>query len=335
MGIFVSFLAFLAVVLLGIVGAEIPYVFGVILPYIAIFAFIIGVIIRVVKWGRAPVPFRITTTSGQAKSHDWIKQSKLDSPSTTLGVIGRMAMEVLFFRSLFKNTKAELKNGTKLVYGDEIWLWGMSLAFHWSFLIIVLRHFRFFSVQTPEFVTLIQNLDGMMQIGLPIIYMTNVLFIVGVTFLFLRRLFNSRVRYISLTSDYFPLLLILGIGVTGVLMRYFTKVDLIGIKDLVSGLLAFSPPAQIADISAMFWVHFTLVCTLLIYFPMSKLVHMAGIFMSPTRNLANNNRMKRHVNPWAADLKMETHSYEEYEDEFRPLMKAAGLPLDKEDKDGK
>ena len=33
------------------------------------------------------------------------------------------------------------------------------------------------------------------------------------------------------------------------------------------------------------------------YFPFSKLMHMAGVFLSPTRNLANNNRMVRHVNP--------------------------------------
>jgi hypothetical protein len=76
------------------------------------------------------------------------------------------------------------------------------------------------------------------------------------------------------------------------------------------------------------------------YFPMSKLMHMGGVFLSPTRNLANNNRMKRHVNPWQKDenmFKVHTHTYEEYEDEFRDLMRGAGLPLDKEvsDKEGK
>ncbi|HDH57003.1 MAG TPA: menaquinol oxidoreductase, partial [Bacteroidetes bacterium] len=52
------------------------------------------------------------------------------------------------------------------------------------------------------------------------------------------------------------------------------------------------------------------------------------VFLSPTRNLANNNRMKRHVNPWNYDVKV--HTYEEYEEEFRDVMKAAGLPLEKE-----
>jgi len=68
---------------------------------------------------------------------------------------------------------------------------------------------------------------------------------------------------------------------------------------------------------------------LLIYFPMSKLVHLGGIFMSPTRNLANNNRMKRHINPWNPVVAV--HTYEEYEDEFREKMKAAGIPVEKEE----
>jgi hypothetical protein len=55
---------------------------------------------------------------------------------------------------------------------------------------------------------------------------------------------------------------------------------------------------------------------------------MAGVFLSPTRNLANNNRMQRHVNPWNAPVKV--HPYEEYEEEFGELMKEVGIPLDKE-----
>jgi hypothetical protein len=58
---------------------------------------------------------------------------------------------------------------------------------------------------------------------------------------------------------------------------------------------------------------------------------MSGIFMSPTRNLANNNRMKRHVNPWTDLYKLQYHTYQEYEDEFHDVMKGVGLPLEKEE----
>jgi hypothetical protein len=57
-------------------------------------------------------------------------------------------------------------------------------------------------------------------------------------------------------------------------------------------------------------------------------MHIGGVFLSPTRNLANNNRMVRHINPWNAPVKV--HTYEEYEDDFRDKMKAAGIPVEKE-----
>jgi hypothetical protein len=57
-------------------------------------------------------------------------------------------------------------------------------------------------------------------------------------------------------------------------------------------------------------------------------MHMGGVFLSPTRNLANTNRMKRHINPWNSPVKV--HTYEEWEDEFRDKIKAAGLPLERE-----
>jgi nitrate reductase gamma subunit len=57
---------------------------------------------------------------------------------------------------------------------------------------------------------------------------------------------------------------------------------------------------------------------------------MLGIFFSPTRNLPNNTRMVRHVNPWNPPKGY--HTYAEYEDDFRDLMHEAGLPLEKEPK---
>ncbi len=307
-------------------GAGLTSVFGFILPYMAIALFIAGVVYRVISWARSPVPFRIPTTTGQQKSLPWIKSSQLENPHNWLGVTGRMALEVLFFRSLFRNTKAGLK-GKKIIYGSSKWLWLGGLVFHWSFLIIFLRHVRYFAEPVPGFVTLLQGLDGFFQAGLPIVYITDVLFLAAVTFLFLRRVLDSRLRYFSLAADYFPLFLLLAIGVTGVLMRYFYKVDIVEVKQLAMGLLSFNPYVP-EGVGVLFFIHLFMVSTLIAYFPFSKLMHMAGIFLSSTRNLANNNRMRRHINPW--DYPVKVHTYEEYEDEFRDVMKAAGLPLEKE-----
>lgn len=344
MGVLISLIAIAVLTLVAWLGGSIPalqYVFGVVIPYIAIAAFLIGVVVRIIRWARAPVPYKITTTAGQAKSLDFIRRNKLDSPSSTWGVIGRMALEVLFFRSLFRNTKADIKDESKLVYGEDKWLWAFSLIFHWSFLIIFLRHFRFFTEPVPAFVPFLQGFDGFFEYGLPIIYVTDVLIMAGVTYLFFRRIFNDKMKYISLPSDYFPLLLIAGISITGILLRYFFKTDLVGIKELTVGVLSFSPSAPAATISPLFYIHFFFVCVLLIYFPMSKLVHMAGVFFSPTRNMANDNRMRRYESPWDEEFRkkyfaLHYHTYDEYEDEFRKFMKAVDLPLEKEEEeDGK
>ncbi len=301
--------------------------FGVIIPYAAILTFLVGVAYRVVRWALSPVPFRITTTCGQQKSLPWIKAGYLESPSTTLGVSLRMALEVLLFRSLFRNTKAELRSGPQLVYGENKYLWLAALAFHWSFLIIFLRHLRFFMQPVPAFVNLLSGVDGFFQIGAPVLYITDIVILVALAYLLWRRFRDPQVRYISLFTDYFALFLLIGLAGSGVLMRYFFRPDIVAIKELALGLVTFTPAVPV-QVGGLFFVHLFLLSLLIAYFPFSKLMHFAGVFLSPTRNLANNNRAKRHVNPW--DYPVKVHTYAEWEEEFHDKIKAAGLPMEKE-----
>jgi len=312
---------------IGVGAAHLNYLFGVIIPYAAFAIFIIGIIYRVLQWAARPVPFRIPTTAGQEKSFPWIKQNKIDNPSSGLGVIIRMAFEVLLFRSLFRNVRAELRGGPTLSYASAKWLWMAGMAFHWTFLIILVRHLRLFLEPVPSSIKLVESLDSFFQVGAPLLYLTDVIFLFAVTYLFLRRVFIPQLRYISLPADYFPLFLIFGIGATGVLMRYFFKVSVVSAKELTMGFVNFNPKIP-EGIGVIFYIHLFLISILFAYFPFSKLTHMAGVFLSPTRNLANNNRAKRHINPWNYPVKV--HTYEEYEDDFREFMKDAGIPVEKE-----
>jgi nitrate reductase gamma subunit len=315
---------------IALVGASLGLtgVLGVAIPYLALAVFVIGFVYRVVQWARAPVPFRIPTTSGQQKSLSWIRPSRLDNPSSALGTLGRMALEVLFFRSLIKNTRATLAHGNRLVYGTSLMLWAAALVMHWSLLFILVRHLRFFTEPVPGFVTSVAALDGFLTVGLPTIYATTVLFLLGAGYLLYRRLANSQLRYISLANDYFPLFLLLGIGLSGFWMRHLTRTDVTAIKELAVGLMRGAPTVP-DGISPVFYGHLFLVSVLLIYFPFSKLMHAGGVFLSPTRNMANNNRAVRHVNPW--DYPVKVHTYEEYEDDFRDKMIAAGVPVEKKE----
>jgi nitrate reductase gamma subunit len=329
MAILVSVLAVIALFLVAFVGVDVlglRWLFGVAVPYAAAALFLGGIVARVLSWARSPVPFSIPTTCGQQKSLPWIAQAKIENPSTTLGVVTRMALEVLCFRSLFRNTRARLDGG-RLSYSSSKWLWAGGLAFHYAFLVILLRHLRLFTEPVPGFVLALTQLDGFFQVGLPVVFATTLVFLGAATFLLVRRIASRPLRYLSLPGDYFPLFLLLAIGLSGAWLRHVSKIDVPAAKAMVMGLLHLSP-RPVEALGTAFYAHLFLVSTLLAYFPFSKLVHMAGVFLSPTRNLAANSREVRHVNPWNAPVSV--HTYAEYEDEFRVRMREAGLPLEKE-----
>jgi nitrate reductase gamma subunit len=324
------FIAVVVLALLPLFGVKMAHqtqvFFGVFVPYAAVAVFVLGFIYRVVQWGKSPVPFCIPTTCGQQKTLPWIKHDKLENPATTLQVVGRMLLEVLVFRSLFRNMKTEMKDG-KVVYGSEKLLWLAGLAFHWSFFFIFVRHYRFFVQDVPSVIKMMEGVDSFFQIGAPLFYMTDAVILGAVTFLLFRRVYLPQIKYISLASDFFPLFLILGIAISGILMRYIFKTHIVAVKQLAMGLVSLSPTIP-EGIGSLFYVHLFLICVLLMYFPFSKLMHMGGVFLSPTRNMANDSRIVRHINPW--NYPVHVHTYEEYENDFREKMKKAGLPVEKE-----
>jgi len=324
-GLFVVGLVFF-IVMMGIQHLGWYGFFGIAVPYGAMAVFLIGVVSKVIGWARSPVPFRIPTTCGQQKSLPWVRNGYFDNPHTTIGVIGRMAAEVFLFRSLFRNTKTTVHTGPKVVYDSSGLLWLGALVFHWCMLIILVRHLRFFTEPVPAFVSAIGKVDGFFELGLPAAYLTTIGFLIALIYLSARRLVLPHVRYISLLSDYFPLFLLIGIAGTGVLLRHFVKIDLEAVKTFCMGLLRFQPVSP-SGVHYLFYVHLVFVSVLFAYLPFSKLMHFAGVFLSPTRNLANNSRAKRHLNPWNAPVAV--HTYEEYEDEFRERMIDAGIPVEK------
>ncbi len=333
MGFWYAILGILVLLFFVIVGAGgmgLVALFTIFIPYAAVLLFITGFIYRVLKWASAPVPFHIPTVSGQQKSLSWIKADNINSPFTTGGVVKRLALEILLFRSLLKNEKIELEAPYRLLFKTSTLLWLGAMVFHWSLLVIGVRHLRFFLEPLPACIVVLIRVDSLLQDFfrlLPVPYITDALILIALAYLFFRRMVYPQVRYISLPPDYFVLLLLGGIAVSGVLMRVFYKQDLVQAKEWVMAMLRFQPMLP-KGVTLLFYVHLFLVSFLAAYFPFSKLMHMPGIFLSPTRNLMNTSRSERHVNPWNYPVKV--HSYEEYEDHFREAMKEVGLPVEKE-----
>ncbi|PKN34042.1 MAG: menaquinol oxidoreductase [Deltaproteobacteria bacterium HGW-Deltaproteobacteria-19] len=328
MPIFASLLFIVIAILFPLFAASAGWhgLLGIVIPCAAWAVFVFGFVWRVVVWARSPVPFRIPVTSGQQRSLSWIKADAAENPSGRWGVALRMFLEVALFRSLFRNTRTDLYKG-RPVYGRTKNLWLFGWLFHASFLVILVRHLRLFSEPVVPMADTLAAVDGMFEIGVPTLYLSDLCLLAAAAFLLLRRIVIPRVRYISLAQDYIPLLLVLCIAGSGLLMRHFDKIDLVAVKELASGWICFVPTLP-EGLTAVFFVHLFCVSALLVWFPLGKLMHMGGVFLSPTRNLANDSRRRRHVNPWNAPVKV--HTYEEYEEEFRNQMKAVGLPVDKE-----
>jgi len=329
MNLLISIIAISILALLALAIAmshSMIYILAVVLPYAAFAIFVCGVIYRIITWGKSPVPFRIPTTCGQEKSLPWIKSSPLESPAGIPGVIGRMALEILLFRSLFRNSDMEIIDG-RPVYSSANWLWFFGLLFHGSLLLIILRHLRFFTEPILPGIAGLTAVDGFLELAIPTLYLSDMAFLAAAAFLLARRMVSAPLRYISQVSDYFALLLILAIAATGLWMRHIQPTDLEQVKTLVMGWVTLSPVSP-HGLSIVFFLHLFLICVLLAWFPASKLMHAGGVFLSPTRNQANDSRNQRHINPWNGPVPV--HTYEEYENEFRDKMKAAGLPVEKE-----
>lgn len=302
-------------------------IFGVLVPYIAFAIFVTGVVYKFIYWAKSAVPLKIPTTSGQQKSLKFIKRTiydRFDSPFTKWETAVRMILEIFAFRSLLKNTRYYLD---RLSQRDARWLWLFAILFHYSLLLVLMRHTKFFFEPVPSFVEMLSELEAFKGVFIPSIYVSGLAIIVALLLLWFRRIFLSRERCISLPSDHFALILLLAITISGNVMRYFIKVDISAVKGLLLSLMTFeiAKAVEFANaIEPMFYIHFALGSFLLAYFPFSKLMHAGGIFLSPTRNMPNNNRAERHVNPWNPPYKGITWQeyYEAYKDQLDEIAES-------------
>lgn len=197
------------------------------------------------------------------------------APVTRGGVVIRMLKEVTIFESLFKSNK---------------WIWLFGWLFHAALLLVLLRHLRYFTEPVWWWVELIQPFGKYAAFAM----------LAGLFGLWARRFLVDRVRYISAPSDHLMLVLLIAIGISGAMMTFVAHTDIVAVKAFFLGLMWFNWQPFPADIFLI--IHLTLVASLMIVFPFSKLLHAPGVFFSPTRNQVDNPRERRHVAPWAIKL---------------------------------
>ena len=194
------------------------------------------------------------------------------SPTTAGGVASRLVLNIVTFADLFKGNR---------------WTWIGGYAFHVILIAVLVRHLRLFINPVWPWLTEIQPFALLIAILLPLPLM----------YLLARRRMVDRYAWISSPADYAVLVLILLIALSGLGLKFVSHSDVVGIKHFLLGLVMLAPvdmPPHPA-----FIIHFTLVLTLAVFFPFSKLVHAGGLFFSPTRTMVDDPRERRHITPWA------------------------------------
>jgi len=235
-------------------------IFYAVLFNVAAIVLFAGLANRIRRYAGSPAPLKIATTP---------------APITQSGVYWRLVREVVYFESLFKSSK---------------WTWIFGWAFHFTLLLVTLRHLRYF--QEPVWMPVL-----MVQ---PFGTYGGFIMVAALGGLWARRWLVDRVRYISTPSDHLHLALLMLIGISGLTMRFVTHTDIVAVKAFMLGLMRFDWQPLPAD--PILLVHLGLVAILMIIFPLSKLLHAPGLFFSPTRNQTDNAREVRHVSAWAAAL---------------------------------
>ena len=238
-----------------------------ILFWAATFVIVLGIANKIRIYWKTPAPLKIPTTP---------------APVTRGGVVIRMMTEVFLFKSLFRSNKL---------------LWILGFVFHYSMLVIVIRHFRY----------ILDPVWGVVDFIQPFGKYAGFVFILALLGLLARRYFIDRVRYITAPSDRAMLGLLIFIGFSGLMMQFTSHTDIVMVKAFFRGLIHFNWQPLPAD--APLLIHLTLVLILMFIFPISKLLHAPGIFFSPTRNQVDNPREKRHLAPWAAELEKQDKLY--------------------------
>jgi len=228
--------------------------------YFAALVLVVGVGAKVYQYAKTPAPLKIPTTP---------------APTTQMGVVFRMAREIFLFQSLFKANK---------------WIWLFGIIFHAGLVLVLLRHFRYFT--EPVWLPIVLIQDAGVYAGMAMV--------LALGALWARRFLVERIRYISGPSDHLMLALLIGIGLSGLNLRFLARTDIIAVKSFFLGLMRFDWQPLPTDGTLL--LHLGLVLTLMIIFPFSKLLHAPGVFFSPTRNQIDNPRERRHLANWTAAI---------------------------------
>jgi len=224
---------------------------GIILPYVAVVAFVAGMVYRVQVWRKLPSP----------------PMTLFPAPKDSGANAWNTLREAFFFRSLFK--------------GDRL-LWVFAWSFHAVLALILLGHIRVFTGADRVLLGLGMNAEQIQAMSGGVGGAAGALILVMAIILLIRRLVVQRAREVTGLGDCLALLLIGAVIVTGNMMRLSAEhFDLSLARDYFADLAAFRDVTGEAVLeNNAFLAHMSLAFLLIMCIPFSKILHFGGVFFT-------------------------------------------------------
>lgn len=218
-----------------------------VMPYLTLIALTIGIIYRVFGWARG------------GKAYQYIVKFNL------FRLIKEVVLNIFLFKRVFYVSKL---------------MWGLAVLMHLSVFAILFGHLRPFGIWSKEMIAWMgSSLESFMVSTLPTIL--GIVFTLSVAGLLIRRLVLKTPRTLSILDDYWTLILLFIIGLTGSAMRLSAHLEEAFIVEFLPNVVF-----RLEETPPLFWasLHFLFVQIFLIYLPFSKLFH---IFSTPINILIN------------------------------------------------
>ena len=158
-------------------------------------------------------------------------------------------------------------------------MWGFVIALHLAGVALFIGHLRLIFEFTPLANAL--GSRGMEQFAFLTGGAIGIILVIAILYFLTRRIVSPN-RAISAPEDYFLLILILLVILSGNYLRFFGDIPVTAYRQYISSLFSVNPyiPAVLAS-STTKWAlgaHVMFANMLFIYFPFSKLVHFVGSF---------------------------------------------------------
>jgi nitrate reductase gamma subunit len=248
------------------------------LMYVAYAVFFIGTAYRAwtmaktpvhLRWDLYPIPHekgREHYGGSYFEEVDWWTKPANVSMASELK---EMSKEILFIQSMYFNNRP---------------LWIFSFPFHFGlYLSIVFVLLVFFSAFLGVFGVTV-SADSTNLFARAVHYITYPFGIVGAVMgafgalgLFFSRVFNPNLRHASVRSDYFNVLLLFAVFVSGLIVWATEDISYLGLREFFTDLVSFRATDQV---STGFATHMVLAAAFLLYLPFTHMTHFVGKYFT-------------------------------------------------------